>query len=150
MKNLKVELKIIGVIHSPYKTTNEAPPQGKNEKIKLEIYPEYQKGLKDIEGFSHLHIFYWLHESKDYNLDVLTPWDAEKHGLFTTRSPHRPNPLAHSVVKLLKKEKNILTVRGLDAIKGTPIIDIKPYIKNLDLFENSYEGWIKDKELKSH
>ncbi len=148
MKKINVDLKIIGLIHSPFKTTNQAPPQGKNHISKIEIYPEYHAGLKHIEGFSHISLFYWLHKSKGYHLDVLTPWDTETHGLFTTCSPHRPNPIGYSVVKLIKKEKNILYVRGLDAIEDTPVIDIKPFFKRVKDKEKIKQGWIEKTKLK--
>jgi len=128
MKKLTVDLKIIGVVHSPYKNTSEAPFQGEDTISEIEIFREYFDGLKDIDGFSHLHVFYWLHESQGFSLLVKTPWDTKPHGLFTTRSPHRPNPLGHAVVELVEQKGNILLVKGLDAIDDTPIIDIKPYV----------------------
>ena len=84
--------------------------------------------MKDIEGFTHIHIYYWLHKSKGYSLHVNTPWDDIPHGLFTTRSPHRPNPIGHTTVELVEQKDNILMVKGLDAIDGTPVLDIKPYV----------------------
>ena len=89
-----------------------------------------------------MHIIYWLHKSKGYNLSVQTPWDNIQHGLFTTRSPHRPNPIGYATVELIERKGNILKVKGLDAIEGTPIIDIKPYVKNLDTKNNVSSGWI--------
>ena len=148
MKKLNTDLKIIGIIHSDYKNTHQAPPQGKNEISKIEIYPEYEPGLKHIEGFSHINVFYWLHKSEGYHLDVLTPWDTTAHGLFTTCSPHRPNPLGYSVVKLVKREKNILTVKGLDAIEGTPVLDIKPFFKRVRDDEEIKQGWVEHTDLK--
>lgn len=148
MKTLKVDLKVIGIIHSPYKTTREAPRQGKEDTIEIEILDEYKAGLKDIEGFTHIHVFYWLHKSKDYNLVTNTPWDAEQHGVFTTRSPHRPNPIGHSVVKIEKIKDNKLYVKGLDAIDGTPVIDIKSYIKKLDIRNDAVSGWAENVDLK--
>ncbi len=129
-----MELKQIGVIHTPYKTSIECPSQAcKSELIaEIEVFTEYERGLKDIEGFSHLLVLYWLHKSKGYSLLVRTPWDTELHGLFTTRSPHRPNPIGISIVRLLERKGNILRVRGIDAIDGTPLIDIKPYVPEFD------------------
>lgn len=148
MKNISVDLSVIGVVHSPYKTTAEAPDHGGDEVSQIEIYREYVGGLKDIEGFSHLHVFYWLHKSKGYSLSVNTPWDATPHGVFTTRSPHRPNPLGYAVVELVERKDNILKVKGLDAIEGTPIVDIKPYIKKLDLKKEAVSGWAADTDLE--
>jgi formylmethanofuran dehydrogenase subunit E len=142
---MRLELKPIGVVRSPYKYTKEAPPQGGKDS-KIVIHDEYKAGLKDIEGFSHLHVLYWLHKSKSYSLSVMTPWDSKPHGLFTTRTPRRPNPIGHSVVQLIKREGCLLTVKGLDAIDGTPVLDIKPYVTTLDSKPNAKIGWLKDKK----
>jgi len=145
---MSVDLKIIGVVHSLYKTTADAPFQGNDKISKIEISKEYEGGLKDIAGFTHLHVFYWLHKSKGFSLLVTTPWDTISHGLFTTRSPHRPNPIGHAVVELVEQKDNILSVRGLDAIEGTPVMDIKPYIKKLDVKTDAISGWIEKTNLE--
>lgn len=147
MDELSVDLKIIGIVHSNYKTTSEAPFQGKDEISKIEIYEKYLDGLKDIEGFSHLHVYYWLHESVGYSLLVKTPWDENLHGVFTTRSPYRPNPIGHAVVELVERRNNILVVKKLDAIEGTPVLDIKPYVKKLDQRHKVVSGWIEKTDL---
>lgn len=140
---MKKELTFIGVIHSPYSSSGEAPRQGSDEVCEIEIFEQYKEGLKDIEGFSHLHIFYWLHESHGFRLMVKTPWDDKSHGLFATRSPHRVNPVAYAVVELLEKNNNILKVRGLDATEGTPVLDIKPYIPRIDAKATARIGWLE-------
>jgi formylmethanofuran dehydrogenase subunit E len=142
LKKITSELKIIGIIHSPYKTISEAPYQGGEEISEIEIYQEYKEGLKDIQRFTHLDILYWLHKSKGFSLLTKTPWDENLHGVFATRAPHRPNPIGHSIVKLIKKEGNVLKVRGLDAIEGTPVIDIKPCLKNAEE-QNHTKRWRK-------
>ncbi|MFW6121166.1 MAG: tRNA (N6-threonylcarbamoyladenosine(37)-N6)-methyltransferase TrmO [Petrotogales bacterium] len=147
MKKISVDLKIIGVVHPSYKTTTDALFQGKDEISEIEIDKECFEGLQDIQGFTHLHIFYWLHESTGFSLLVKTPWDSILHGVFTTRSPHRPNPIGHAVVELVERKKNILRVKGLDAIEGTPVIDIKPYVKHLDVKNNAVSGWIEKTDL---
>ena len=148
MKSIPVELRVIGIVHSPYKTRDQAPRQGTDELVEIEIYKEYEEGLKDIEEYSHIHLFYWLHKSGGYNLMVQTPWEEKKHGVFVTRSPNHPNPLGYSVVKLVERKDNILKVRGLDAIEGTPVIDIKPYIKKFDQKESAISGWSKEIDFK--
>ena len=147
LHEMSVNLKVIGIIHSKYKTTFEAPRQGKGEISRIEIYKEYIEGLTDIDGFSHLHVYYWLHKSEGFSNLIKTPWDKNLHGVFTTRSPHRPNPIAHSVVELIEREENILSVKRLDAIEGTPVIDIKPYVKSLDFKENAKTGWMEKTKL---
>jgi len=144
-----MQLKQIGAIHTPYKRTKEVPYQSSlsEEVCEIEIFKEYEGGLKDIEGFSHLIVLYWLHKSKGYSLLVRTPWDTEPHGLFTTRSPHRPNPIGISIVRLIERRGNILKVKGIDAIDGTPLIDIKPYVPEFGEKEKGEVriGWFEGK-----
>ena len=146
-KRYSLALKPIGIIHAPYKNTGEAPYQGyKSEEIsQIEVFQEFEEGLKDIEGFSHIIVIYWFHKSQEYHLLVKTPWDDSVHGLFTTRSPHRPCPLGLTVVELVAREKNILKVKGLDAIDGTPLLDIKPYIPSIDEGSVMKPGWLQGK-----
>jgi formylmethanofuran dehydrogenase subunit E len=146
-KKHNLELQPIGVIHSPYKNTEKAPYQGyRSEEIsQIEIFKEFTEGLKDIEGFSHLIVIYWFHKSQGYHLLVKTPWDDNLHGLFATRSPHRPCPLGLTVVELVAREKNILKVKGLDAVDGTPLLDIKPYIPEVDERSVAKLGWLEGK-----
>ena len=148
MKKINVDLKIIGTIHSPYKTRAEAPRQGTDEICEIEIDEGFSEGLKDIEGFSHIHVFYWLNKSEGYNLIVRTPWQETPHGVFVTRSPNHPNPIGYSVVELIERKNNILKVKGLDAIEGTPLIDIKPYIKKIDLKKDAKSGWSEKTNFK--
>mgnify|MGYP001056637982 CR=1 FL=1 len=129
-----LELKPIGIIHSPYMDRGEAPRQGcgREEICQVEVFKEFEEGLKDIERFSHIILIYWFHKSRGYSLTVTPSWDTKPHGLFTTRSPDRPCPLGLCVVELVAREKNILKVKGLDAIDGTPLLDIKPYFPSVD------------------
>ena len=142
-----LELKPIGIIHSPYKNMGEVPHQGyKSEEIsQIEVFKEFEDGLKDIEGFSHIIVIYWFHKSRGYHLLVKTPWDESLHGLFTTRSPHRPCPLGLTAVELVARKKNILRVKGFDAIDGTPLLDIKPYVPSIDETLPIKAGWFEGK-----
>lgn len=135
----------IGVIHSPYRDRDEAPYQGYRTKeiSRIEVFGEFEEGLQDIDGFSHIVIIYWFHRSHGYHLIVETPWDDVPHGLFTTRSPHRPCPLALTVVELVSRDRNILKVRGLDAIDGSPLLDIKPYVPAVDGRSVVKSGWLE-------
>jgi len=148
MKKINADLKIIGIVHSPFKTRSEAPRQGTDEICEIEIEKDFVKGLKDIEGFSHIHLFYWLDKSEGYNLIVQTPWEEKKHGVFVTRSPNHPNPIGYSVVKLIERKENILKVKNLDAIEGTPVVDIKPYIEKMDCKTKSVYGWSEKIDFK--
>ena len=142
-----LEFKPIGIIHSPYKNTGVAPYQGyKSEEIsQIEVFKEFEEGLKDIEGFSHIIVIFWFHKSQGYHLLVKTPWDDVLHGLFATRSPNRPCPLGLTVAELVARQNNILEVKGLDAIDGTPLLDIKPYVPSIDERSAAKPGWLEGK-----
>ena len=148
MKEISVKLNVIGIVHSPYKSPSEVPLKRKDHISEIELNKELVGGLADVEGFTHLHVFYWLHESKGYSLTVHPPWDTKPHGLFATRSPHRPNPIGYSVVKLVERRGNILRVKGLDAMEGTPVLDIKPFIKKRDCKPHAVSGWIEHIDLE--
>ena len=137
-----MQLKPIGIIHSPYKNRKKCPSQGLEEICRIEVFEEYEEGLKDIDGFSHLILLYWLHFSENYSLLVKTPWDSEPHGVFATRSPNRPNALGFSIVALIEREGNKLKVKGLDALEGTPLSDIIPYLPEIDAKANVRVGWV--------
>ncbi|MBU0497064.1 MAG: tRNA (N6-threonylcarbamoyladenosine(37)-N6)-methyltransferase TrmO [Candidatus Thermoplasmatota archaeon] len=143
MKTMPVEFQMIGIILSPYETPKDAPCMSDGTPMEIEIYPDYQDALTDIDGFTHLHVIYWLHRSQGYSLLVTTPWEQTPHGLFATRSPHRPNPIGYSVVTIISRNKNRLLVTGLDAINETPVIDIKPYISFRDAVPNAKNGWLE-------
>jgi len=146
-KTHSLELTPIGVINSPYKNMGDVPHQGyKSEELsQIEVFREFEEGLKDIEGFSHIIVIYWFNKSQGYHLLVKTPWDDSLHGLFTTRSPHRPCPLGLTIVELVAREKNILRVKGLDAVDGTPLLDIKPYVTSIDERAVIKPGWFEGK-----
>ena len=131
-----MHLKPIGIISSPFKSAGQAPRQGRftDETSTLEIFDAYDDGLKTIERASHLIVLYWLDRADRERLQAYTPHGAELRGVFACRSPARPNPIGIAVATLLKREGRTLTVKGLDAIDQTPIIDIKPYSPDLDAF----------------
>jgi tRNA-Thr(GGU) m(6)t(6)A37 methyltransferase TsaA len=142
-----LELEPIGIIHSPHKRTVKTPYQGyRSRKIsQIEVFREFEEGLKDIEGFSHIIVIFWFHKSQGYHLLVRTPWDDVLHGLFATRSPRRPCPLGLTAVELISRNNNMLEVRGLDAIDGTPLLDIKPHIPSVDERSAVRLGWLERK-----
>lgn len=141
------EMKLIpvGRIRSPFKKKEDAPYQGRfaEEASEIEIYPEFEAGLKDIESCTHLIVLYWMHEAKRDVLLTQTPHDTEVHGIFATRSPNRPNPIGLSVVELLDREGRLLRVLGLDAIDETPVVDLKPYSAELDAIPHAKIGWFE-------
>jgi tRNA-Thr(GGU) m(6)t(6)A37 methyltransferase TsaA len=141
-----MELKPIGVIHSPYKDLQGMPiqPSGATGvKGTAEVDPEYQAGLKDLDGFSHLILLYEFHLSQGYKLEVVPFLDNEPRGLFATRAPRRPNPIGLSVVKLDRIEAGILYLQNVDILDGTPLLDIKPYVPDFDQQHNVRTGWLE-------
>jgi tRNA-Thr(GGU) m(6)t(6)A37 methyltransferase TsaA len=146
--------KPIGVIHSPFKTREDIDPLRNVRRSgftkvegKLEIFEPYATGLKDIDGFSHLIVIFAFHQSQKAKLLVKPPLETRLRGVFSTRSPHRPNPLGLTIVRLLGRRKNILKVSGLDMLDGTPILDIKPYTPK-DIKRRPGLGWLEQRRLK--
>ena len=140
-----MELEPIGIIHTPYATKKEAPIQGifqPDGEGRIEVYPQYAEGLKDIEGFSHIYLLYLFDRAGEIKLVRPTFLDDEAHGLFACRHPCRPNGIGMTVVRLLERDGNELRVGGIDVLDGTPLIDIKPYIQRFDCFPEASEGWV--------
>lgn len=140
----------IGIINSPYTETNQIPKGcGATHEAEgvLEILPEFEQGLTDIEGFSHLYVIWVFDRSEGYELLFTPPTDDRVHGVFATRSPRRPNPIGLSVVRLLGREAGNLRVSGVDMLNGTPILDIKPYLSNVAT-EELRRGWLAEAEEK--
>ncbi len=129
-----MKLKQIGVIHSPYKEKKDAPRQGRySEEIsEITIFDEYLEGLQDIEQKKHYYILYWLDRAERDKLTGIPPGRTEERGVFSIRSPARPNPIAMCLVEIIKIEGNKLTVKWLDALDGSPLIDIKPFWAETD------------------
>ena len=141
----------IGIIHTPFKTTEGMPVQASRAKgIKgtIEIMPEYEKGLKDLEGFSHIILLFHFHLSKGYELQVIPFFDDHPRGLFATRAPKRPNPIGISTVALKKVSANILEIEDVDILDGTPLLDIKPYTLEFDGRKDVHTGWLAKAKTK--
>jgi tRNA-Thr(GGU) m(6)t(6)A37 methyltransferase TsaA len=128
------EIRPIGYVKSPYREREDAPRQGRLSDTVSEIVidEQYLSGLEDIEKKSHLIVLLWFDRADRTMLRATPPKEKSEHGVFATRSPNRPNPIAFSVVDLLRREGNTLFVRGLDALDGTPVLDIKPYYPEID------------------
>jgi tRNA (adenine37-N6)-methyltransferase len=144
-------LQPIGVVHSPFSEPQQVPRglgAKHDEEGVLEIRPEFEEGLKDIDGFSHLFVVWVFDRSQGYELTGTPPCDSRAHGVFATRSPYRPNPIGLTVVRLLGREGNRLRVRGVDMLDGTPILDIKPYLSSVPESELK-RGWLAEAEARS-
>jgi len=141
----------IGYARSPYKKTEEVPKGlGAQHEAEgtLEIEPQFEAGLRDIEGFSHLFVLWVFDRSEGFELVSKPPSDDQPHGVFATRSPKRPNPIGLTVVELLRREGRILRVRGLDMLDATPILDVKPYLSSIPQ-EKLRRGWLAEAEARS-
>ncbi len=140
----------IAYVTSPYKSTSEIP-KGLGAKHEAEgvlnILPEFELGLTDIEGFSHLIVLWEFDRSQGFDLLGTPPSDNRPHGVFATRSPRRPNPIGMTIVELLRREGAGLHVRGVDMLDGTPILDIKPYLSSIPT-EKVRRGWLAAAEAR--
>jgi len=134
----------VGIVHSGHVTLEQIPIQpvyAKGCTGTAELFPEYETGLRDIEGFSHLYLIYHFHMSKTVNLLVKPFLQDVGHGVFATRAPGRPNSIGLSIVRLVRREGNILFLDDLDILDGTPLLDIKPYTARFDRIETTRNGW---------
>jgi len=150
-----VSCEIIGHVRSPYKErfgTPRQPPvteqtlEDRALEASIELIPgrNFEQALKDLEGFDYIWVLAWLHLNEGWNPQVIPPRGPEiKRGLFATRAPHRPNPIALSALRLIGIEGRVLKVRGIDLLDGTPVLDIKPYIPYSDAFPHAKAGWLE-------
>ena len=142
----------IGHARTPFTKTSDIP-KGLGAKHEtdgtLEILPEFAAGLADIEGFSHLYVIWAFDRSSDFDLIATPPADnGHRHGVFATRSPRRPNPIALTVVELIGREGARLRVRGVDMLDATPILDLKPYLSSVPA-EKLRRGWLTEAEARA-
>jgi tRNA-Thr(GGU) m(6)t(6)A37 methyltransferase TsaA len=146
-----INVQPIGTVSSPYIEASQIPKgcgaQHDAEGV-LEILPEFEQGLTDIEGFSHLYVIWVFDRAESHKLLVTPPTDSKQHGVFATRSPRRPNPIGLTVVRLLGREGARLRVAGVDMLNGTPILDIKPYLSNVAT-EELRRGWLAEAEERN-
>jgi tRNA-Thr(GGU) m(6)t(6)A37 methyltransferase TsaA len=141
-------LYFIGRIRTPWQKRKDCPKNARESDAvcTIEVDPAFADGLKDAETCSHLVVLYWM-DKAPRNLVLQVPGHyGVQHGTFALRSPARPNPVALSVVKLLRVEGNTLSVVGLDCLDGTPLLDIKPYFASTDSVPDAVVGWHKRKD----
>lgn len=149
---MEFKLTPIGIIKSPFKTLEGMPiqPAGASDVTgTVLVNEEYAGGLKDLDGFSHIILLYCFHQSTGFDLAVKPFLDDVHRGLFSTRAPRRPNPIGLSVVELLGIDSNCLTIKGVDVLDKTPLIDIKPYVPEFDTHENIRAGWLEKAQHKA-
>ncbi len=143
----QITFRPIGIIHSPFSKLEGMPIQpsaAKGIKGHIVVFEEYAEGLCDLDGFSHIMLLYHLHLSNSYNLKVIPFLDDQERGVFATRAPQRPNPIGLSVVKLIGIDANILKIENVDIIDGTPLLDIKPYIAEMENVNQYRIGWLSN------
>jgi tRNA-Thr(GGU) m(6)t(6)A37 methyltransferase TsaA len=136
--------KPIGVIRSEHTQPEKTPIQpvySQGCRGRAEVFPEFAAGLRDLEGFSHIYLVYHMHKADEPRLVVKPFLQDMERGVFATRAPCRPNPIGLSIVKLVRREGNILHLDGVDVLDGTPLLDIKPYTAKFDCIEGTRNGW---------
>jgi tRNA-Thr(GGU) m(6)t(6)A37 methyltransferase TsaA len=150
-RNEHISMRPIGYVRSPY-TEGQSIPKGLGAKHDaegvLQILKEFEPGLADIEGFSHLFVIWMFDRSEGFSLTASPPSDNRAHGVFATRSPRRPNPIGLTLVELLGREGGMLRVRGVDMLDGTPILDIKPYLSSIPA-GRLRRGWLEEAEARA-
>lgn len=144
---MNIVLTPIGLIHTPFKTPPETPIQSSRSHAegKVEVFPEFVEGLRDIEAFTHLYLIYHLHQADQVHLWVEPFLDDQKHGIFATRHPSRPNHIGISIVQLISRQDNYLFICGVDMFDQSPLLDIKPYVPDFDLREKVRSGWYENR-----
>lgn len=136
----------IGIIHSPYTKLHGMPIQpsaARGVEGRVEVDKKYIQALSDLEGFSHIYLLYHFHLAKSHQLKVIPFLDDQERGLFATRAPKRPNPIGLSVVKLIRVEGHILHVENIDVVDGTPLLDIKPFVSEMEAVKDLRIGWLE-------
>jgi len=143
-----IEYHSIGSFHTGLTPQSGAPRQGAlapGNEGSIELFPEYQGALKDLDQCKYVIVLYHMHMSDHWNTLVQPPGSDSKLGLFATRSPNRPNSIGFSVIRLKEVKGNILYVSGVDAYDGTPVLDIKPWFPSVDCPEAGYQGPLEKK-----
>jgi tRNA-Thr(GGU) m(6)t(6)A37 methyltransferase TsaA len=143
-----MELRPIGVIHTPYQIQEGTPIQpyaARDVAGEIEIFPKFRAALKDLRGFERIWLIYWFHRAQTFSARVIPYRDVVERGLFATRAPSRPNPIGLSVVRLgsLNVKTGKLSVLDVDMLDGTPLLDIKPYVPQFDSYPDAKVGWLQ-------
>ena len=146
----KFEYEVIGYIHTPFETNEGIPIQSCYSDMEgwIELFQEYSGGLKDLDGFSHIMLFYHFHKAGKAKLLVFPYLDKKPHGIFATRAPIRPNPIGISIVEVIGVEhsKSIVRIKGVDMLNSTPLLDIKPYVPHFD-HRDASDGWFSQSKF---
>lgn len=145
---MNINYEPIGVIRSSHMTKEGVPIQSSGAggcHGSVILKEQFVEGLEDLEDFSHLILIYHFHRSTGYSLKPTPFMDSRPRGLFSTRAPRRPNSIGISVVRLVRIHENVLEIENVDILDGTPLLDIKPYVPQFDIFEVEKTGWLENK-----
>lgn len=153
LKEAGIQFKQIGTIRTPY--CNNAPYQpvdAEGDDFSITIHRDYVDGLNDLSKFSYAYVLFYAHKAEGKaEMVVSPPWaKGKKVGLFSSRSPSRPNPIGLSVVRIKEIRENVVFISGIDVFDRTPLLDIKPYIKDLDSKSDANYGWLDELDDKEH
>lgn len=147
-----IPMQPVGYVRSGFSSAQEVPKglgaKHDTSEGTLDILPEFEAGLMDVEGFSHLFVIWAFDRAEGFDLVGKPPTDDRPHGIFATRSPRRPNPIGLTVVELISRDGPKLHVRGIDMLDGTPILDIKPYLTSIPM-EKLRRGWLAEAEERA-
>jgi len=143
-----ISIRPIGVVHSPFKERVDAPRQPSAARdavgtIELFAGHNFEQALEDIQSFNFIWVLFWFHLNTTWKPKVSPPRSGLRRGVFATRAPYRPNPIGMSVVELRQVDGLILTVRSLDILDGSPVIDLKPYVPYCDSVPDANSGWLE-------
>jgi len=153
LKIKEVTYQPIGVIHSPFTNVAGMPIQpagARGVAGTVEVEPEYEEGLKDLDGFSHIILLYHFHRSQGYALTAKPFLDNRPRGIFAIRAPRRPNPIGLSVVRLVRVEGCTLEIQDVDILDSTPLLDIKPFVPRFDVPLVERIGWLEKSVARVH
>lgn len=143
---MSLTLRPIGTIQTPFETIENMPIQPRGAvgiRGQIDLFPEFADGLKDLDGFSHAILLYHLHKVEGFNLMPVPFLDTEQRGIFATRSPKRPNAIGLSIVKIVQVENNVIDIENVDMLNETPLLDIKPYVPEFDVYTDVKAGWFE-------
>jgi tRNA-Thr(GGU) m(6)t(6)A37 methyltransferase TsaA len=146
---MSLEIIPIGVIRTPFKSSDRIPIQSIKSKTtgEVELLSEYTEGLESLNKFSYAFLIYWFHRAKPVSLKVKPFLDTQERGLFSTRAPSRPNPIGFSIVRIIEIKGNIVRFEGADMLNETPLIDIKPFVPEFDNRPDASSGWLVDSQF---
>jgi tRNA-Thr(GGU) m(6)t(6)A37 methyltransferase TsaA len=141
-------LRPIGVVRTPFLHKVEAPRQGvvaDGVEGRIELFPEagFEHAVEDLQTWERLWVLTWFDRAEHWRPKVQPPRSLRRRGVFATRSPHRPNPIGLTCVRLVRVEGLTIVVRDLDILDGTPVVDLKPYVPYADAFPEAGSGWLE-------